>query len=73
MTTEQVKKAAKHIIEDRHGADYYKDIAVLAPYLKNALSLSQGKAEEKAKAIQDDRNGSNYYEDVDVLTNFLQR
>ena len=73
MATEQAKKAAKHIIEDRHGADYYKDPTVLVPYLKNALSITTEEAERIAKAIQDDRNGANYYEDVDVLADFLKR
>ena len=72
MATEKTKRAAKHIIEDRHGADYYKNTKELANYLKNTLSLITEKAEEKAEVIQRDRKGANYYEDVEILSNFLK-
>ena len=71
MATEKAKNAAKHIIEDRHGADYYQDTKVLAKYLQNALNISVEKAEGKAVAIMQDRKGANYYEDPKILADFL--
>ena len=73
MATEQAKKVAKHIIEDRHGADYYQDTKILAQYLEGALDMTPEEAERTAKAIQEDRGGANYYENPEILADFLQR
>lgn len=72
MATEKATNAAKHIIEDRHGSDYYKDTNLLAKYLQNALNISVEKAEVKSKAIQQDRKGANYYEDPKILADYLE-
>ena len=73
METEQAIKAAKHLIQDRKGANYYQDTKILANYLKGALNIKIEKAKEMAEAIQKDRNGANYYEDVEVLAKYLHK
>ena len=71
MVNEKCKKAAEHIIEDRHGAFYYQDVNVLAKYLANVLGIDPQKALQKANSIEEDRTGANYYEDVEILAEFL--
>ncbi len=72
MATEQARKAAKHIIEDQKGADYYQDTKLLANYLKETLGMTLEEAERKAESIQRDRKGANYYEDVKILAGFIE-
>jgi hypothetical protein len=71
MNTETIKATAQNILDDRKGADYYQDTALLSEYLQNALGFQKDKADKLAQAIQDDRRGANYYQDVDILTGFL--
>ena len=71
MTTSKAKAAAQHILDDRHGADYYQDTQLLADYLDGTLGITKEEAMRIAKAIQDDRSGANYYEDVSILAEFL--
>lgn len=71
MSDQQAREAALHILDDRHGADYYQDVTVLSGYLEGALGISKESAELTAKLIQEDRGGANYYEDVEILTDFL--
>ena len=73
MPNEQANKAAEHIIKDRHGADYYQDVKLLAQYLKGTLGLSQEEAVHIAAEIQQDRKGANYYENSEILAEFLHR
>ena len=73
MTTENFVKAAKHIVEDRNGSDYYQDALLLAHYLEKTLEMPFEEALKKAKIIHDDRNGANYYQNIDILTNFLRQ
>jgi hypothetical protein len=51
MSKENAKNAAQHILDDRHGADYYRDIKILSAYLEGALGITKDKAEQTAKAI----------------------
>ncbi|MFH0730303.1 MAG: cupin domain-containing protein [Pseudomonadota bacterium] len=71
MIKEEAQKAAQDILDDRHGADYYRDMKILSEYLEGALGISKDKAEQTAKVIQEDRKGSNYYEQVETLSGFL--
>lgn len=73
MSNNEAKRAAENIVNDRQGADYYKDLKILAEYLEGALGMAKDKAAKSAKAIHEDRNGANYYEDVDVLSDFLAK
>ena len=71
MPNDKALEAAKNILDDRNGADYYQDTNILADYLKSALELSPEAANLKAEAIQADRNGADYYADEKILADFL--
>jgi hypothetical protein len=73
MPNDKAREAAKHILEDRHEADYYQDTQLLSGYLEGTLGLTKEDAEKIAKAIQEDRTGANYYEDAEILSDFLRR
>jgi hypothetical protein len=72
MREEKAKDAALSILSDRHGADFYGDVALLSKYLEGALGISKEKADQTAKTIQDDRHGANYYENAEILADFLR-
>ena len=71
MANKQATIAAKHILEDRAGADYYEDTEILTDYLEGALGISKAMATQTAEEINTDRKGANYYADVEILTDFL--
>ena len=72
MTSEKSKNAAQHIIDDRHGTNYYLDTKLLTNYLKEMLGMTFQEVELKAISIQRDRKGANYYEDVKILAGFIE-
>jgi hypothetical protein len=71
MEFEKVKIAAKDILDDRLGADFYKDSNLLASYLEYKLCIKKEKADHIAKIIQEDRTGANYYREFKILESFL--
>jgi hypothetical protein len=71
MINDNALAAAKHILSDRNGANYYKDIDILASYIKGALDVTEDVALQTATDINDDRSGADYYADPTVLATFL--
>ena len=71
MTKEHAKKAALHILDDRNGADFYKDVKILSSYLEGTLGMTKDKADQIANDIQEDRKGSNYYKNAEILAGIL--
>jgi hypothetical protein len=71
MKTQLAIETAESIVEDRKGADYYNDAAILAPYLQKKLNISEEGALELAQNINEDRKGADYYKDVKVLADYL--
>lgn len=73
MPSDTAKVAARAILEDRHGADYYKDPKILSSFLEGKLGLRREDADKTAKAILEDRRGADYYKDPNILAEFLDR
>ncbi len=71
MTNNTTKDIAEHINSDRLGANYYENLEVFAPYLKNSLNVSDDIAQSMAKHISDDFEGAGYYKDSKVLAQYL--
>lgn len=71
MPNDTAIDAAHAILEDRRGADYYKDPEILASFLEGKLGVTREDADKTAKAILADRSGSDYYKDPKILAQFL--
>jgi len=67
-----VETVAQQILDDRRGADYYRDVTILSVFLEGSLGLAKEKAERIASAIQGDRQGADFYADVEILSHFLE-
>jgi hypothetical protein len=71
MPSDTATDAARAILEDRRGADYYKDPEILAKFLEGKLGVRREDAAKTAKAILDDRSGADYYKDPKILAELL--
>lgn len=72
MASEIATKVAEAILEDRRGADYYKNTEILADFLKGQFGSTSETATEAAKEILQDRQGADYYKDSEILASFLE-
>jgi mannose-6-phosphate isomerase-like protein (cupin superfamily) len=63
---DEVLAAAKQILQDRAGADFYENKEILAQYLEGVLHIEHGEAAEIARQIDEDRRGANFYGDGDI-------
>ena len=72
MINQNAKELANNILNDRQGADYYKNPDVLASYLESSLNISVEASQRLAKDICADRNGADYYKDVEILSKYLE-
>jgi hypothetical protein len=73
MGTERARQAADTILDDLHGAGYYKDANILADFLRGRFALDQrGNAIEAAETILEDLRGAGYYRDPKILAEFLE-
>lgn len=70
-SAQSATNAAAHILEDRRGSFYYKDIDQLAAYIEGALNIRKSVALRFANSIEEDRKGANFYSDRGILAEFL--
>lgn len=71
MPSDTATDVAQAILEDRRGADYYKEADILAGFLEGKFGVSREDATRAARAISDDRSGADYYQDAKILAEFL--